>query len=251
MSNALNSDTNKPSLKSHDDPENVFDKITRLIRKGKDGKVIEILSDISIDLNGYDKLGNTPSAVAAFNGRIEVLQYLYDRGADIFKKNRNVGEVMTCFGSRHKVIFDFIVDKDGFNANEICEGGFTPVQNCLQNLVQYGFFGNIEEVRLHLVPEKIEVLRKLVSLGADINHQNSHGRTALMSACLVGSIELVEALVELGADPNFTDAKGGTAIDYALSEEMHTAYAEIFSKVAERPSAAIESAGGTDAPVCH
>jgi len=47
MSSALNSDTNKSSLELHENPENVFDKITRLIRKGKDGRVIEILSDIS------------------------------------------------------------------------------------------------------------------------------------------------------------------------------------------------------------
>jgi hypothetical protein len=59
------------------------------------------------------------------------------------------------------------------------------------------------------------VFYKLLEIGADVNLQDSSGRTALMYAAYNGYINRVNKLLEFGADVNIQDSFGHTALMYA------------------------------------
>ena len=48
--------------------------------------------------------------------------------------------------------------------------------------------------------------------GADVNHQDKHGRTALMLATFRGGHRVIKALIEAGSDVNHQDKRGWTAL---------------------------------------
>lgn len=47
-----------------------------------------------------------------------------------------------------------------------------------------------------------EEIKRLIDKGADINGQNKHGMTPLLTAVSYSCVESVKLLLELGADPN-------------------------------------------------
>ncbi|MGK5088606.1 ankyrin repeat domain-containing protein [Bdellovibrionota bacterium FG-2] len=60
-----------------------------------------------------------------------------------------------------------------------------------------------------------KVVELLLNAGANINHQNIHGMTALMIAAKHGRFEVVKILIEHKADERLKDADGLTAVDWA------------------------------------
>lgn len=63
----------------------------------------------------------------------------------------------------------------------------------------------------------VEEVKKLLAKGADINHQNVDGLTALHQACIDESCDLVEFLVDHGARMDIRDNEGWTALHAAAS----------------------------------
>jgi ankyrin repeat protein len=60
-----------------------------------------------------------------------------------------------------------------------------------------------------------EVLAKIVELGADVNAQDTDGKTALMEASDHGNLEMVQILINAGTDVSIRDQGGNTALHYA------------------------------------
>jgi len=60
-----------------------------------------------------------------------------------------------------------------------------------------------------------EILDILLDYGADINHQNHQGQTALLQAVLDNEDRIVTLLLDRGANLGIADNDGDTAIDYA------------------------------------
>lgn len=60
----------------------------------------------------------------------------------------------------------------------------------------------------------IEVVKKLISYGADVN-QFSQGKTPLMLAARYNNVEIIKLLIESGAKLKAKDEKGNTALKYA------------------------------------
>ncbi len=63
---------------------------------------------------------------------------------------------------------------------------------------------------------KLEVVKFLVSNGAQVDVGDNWGRTALHVAAHWGQLEIVEYLISLGTDINVISNNGHTAMDYAL-----------------------------------
>jgi ankyrin repeat protein len=59
------------------------------------------------------------------------------------------------------------------------------------------------------------IARELVAAGADINRRDRRGRTPLMLAAGLGFVELVQDWLTRGSDPHQTDKKGRNALAYA------------------------------------
>ena len=61
----------------------------------------------------------------------------------------------------------------------------------------------------------VEALKKELAAGADVNEQDSEGRTALQFACGFGELACAEALLEAKATVDAVDNNKNTALHYA------------------------------------
>ena len=66
-----------------------------------------------------------------------------------------------------------------------------------------------------------EIVQALIDTGADVNHQNQFGDTALIWAAHKGHLEIVQTLIDAGADVNHQNIYGDTALKTATWRE-HT-----------------------------
>ncbi|HAS7807851.1 TPA: ankyrin repeat domain-containing protein [Vibrio cholerae] len=209
-------------------PKDMF-RARHLIREFQNEPLFKLLDNSSFDLEGYDDYGNTLALIAAFNGNDAALRYLIDKGVNIFKQNRDMIKTMSCFASRHLSTFRLVNSMIGFDPNESSEDGVSPIQNCLQNLVTRNLvFGHVEKYNLDLVPEKIEIIRLLVEMGANINHANDYGRTVMHNACYSGSLELVTFLISVGAKVDVIDNHGKLPADHSPSAELKEVFNKLF-----------------------
>lgn len=71
--------------------------------------------------------------------------------------------------------------------------------------------GHIAKMAQHVAAEKglVEVLAKLVSLGANIDEKDENDNTALFLASLHGHPDAVKFLLENGANPDIVNVEGG------------------------------------------
>ena len=60
----------------------------------------------------------------------------------------------------------------------------------------------------------------LLHKGADVNLQDTQGRTALIHAVLAGQARAVEQLLESGVDASMTDQEGNSALSYAAMSRL-------------------------------
>lgn len=61
---------------------------------------------------------------------------------------------------------------------------------------------------------RLNIVRELISCGADVNHKNHLGQTALHRACLLGCCDVVAILLQAGAAVHIKDHKGKMAIEH-------------------------------------
>ncbi|KAK7466775.1 hypothetical protein BaRGS_00037140, partial [Batillaria attramentaria] len=71
----------------------------------------------------------------------------------------------------------------------------------------------------------LETCQVLVKIGADLNHRDAKGRTALQWAVLGGLTQLVALLLSLGADVVTMDNTGQTALHAAIASGNHACVA--------------------------
>ena len=62
----------------------------------------------------------------------------------------------------------------------------------------------------------MDEVRRLIKYGANVNHQDHKGKTALHRAAKSGFIETMKVLIELGATIDVKDEKGETALFDAI-----------------------------------
>lgn len=103
---------------------------------------------------------------------------------------------------------------------------------CTPLLLAVEFY--IEE---HDRPTIAEVIRALVTLGADIDAADSGGRNALAIAAAQNQVDLVRLLLELGADPKRRLGNGRTPLDFALDAKAQDAARALAAAHSRSPSA--------------
>lgn len=64
----------------------------------------------------------------------------------------------------------------------------------------------------HLMQSRVQLVELLIAKGAEVNHRDSDGRTALMYAAENGDTQAVNALLRNGALVNLADNEGETAL---------------------------------------
>lgn len=193
----------------------IANKATQLIRERNSSASIKFIKENVSDFDCWNSSGHTLACVAAFNGDLETLKFLAQNGADIFKADRNGALIFSLFASMNFEVLEWASQFEQFDATSAVTGGFSPLCQCLQNLVKRNEFDMVCGYNWHLIPDKMLCVQKLIEMGANLNHANEYGRTALINAVFGNAYEIVMQLLEYNADTKIRCVKGKDAKDYA------------------------------------
>ena len=75
--------------------------------------------------------------------------------------------------------------------------------------------------------EHTKIVELLIKAGANIDLQDSRGRTALYIASLIGHTGIVELLIKAGANIDLQDSRGRTAFDRAKTRRNERDYGNV------------------------
>ena len=179
----------------------------------------------------------TPLYRAAGQGRLDIVKYLIEKGADVNFRGKEWGhtplseaasrgfddviEVLLKAGADPK-----IKDRNGYTAFAIAAlGGQVDAAEALLPTANVNGADNYGNTLLMAATTtgQTEAIRWLVGKGAEVNRVSQleyGGRTALISAAEVGAVESARVLLELGANPHLKMKDGSTALSHALASSM-------------------------------
>lgn len=154
------------------------------------------------DLEERDGNGRTPAHVAAFASNDAALEVLATAGADMNALDNQLYDILTIAA----------VANDPELVSLALFLGNRP------DLITSVYDGTALIAAAHLGHH--EVVRRLITGGAPLDHVNNLGWTALIEAVILGDggpdhVETVRALVKAGADPTIADRDGVTPLRHA------------------------------------
>jgi ankyrin repeat protein len=154
------------------------------------------------DLEARDSHGRTPVHVAAFASNDNALTALAAAGADMNALEQQFYDVVTIAS---------VADDPELVSLAIELGNKT-------DLITSPYRGTALIAAAHL--GHAEVVRRLILGGAQLDHVNNLGWTALMEAIVLGDggpshVDTVKALIEAGADQKIADREGVLPIEHA------------------------------------
>ena len=205
-------DSNGATLLDHAIENNSLIQVKCLVALGADVK--------------YD-FGFTALHDAAYNGSLEIVQWLAEHGLDVKAKDDDgcTALYFACINGNPELV-KWLVEQ-GVDVNAKNAYGKTALHEAawrkgrlelVQYLVERGAEVNIADCEFPVLHNAasagdLEVVQWLVEHGADINAKDMWGRTVLHSAAYGDSVELIQWLVEQGLDINATDNAGETPLD--------------------------------------
>lgn len=165
-----------------------------------DEKMIKFLVEIGnadVNLGKY----NNPLGMAISLGRMELAEYLIDKGADINRQD-NIGRTFLHKAAEggNLAAVKFLVEK-GARLDVLDKWNDTPLHVAANVKVNKGH---------------IEVVDYLVKNGADINL--THNYTPIHLAITRGNLDMVKCLIDNGADLYIKRACDGTPLTYAKQQ---------------------------------
>ncbi|KAK6365891.1 general transcription repressor [Exophiala oligosperma] len=150
--------------------------------------------------------------IAASMGHKEVFEHLLASGADIEARDVNsYTALMGASAGGHQEMFEELLHR-GADPSPVDEDGNTAL-----TLVS-GTRG-----------EKVEIAKMLIDSGADVNHANTAGDTALHVAAARGYASMAKALIDAGADLEKPNQKTNTPLQAALKARKY----EVVNKLLE------------------
>jgi len=166
-----------------------------------DGNFVEVKSLIEKNpelLETKNDAGLSPLNLAAFQGQMDILIFLLDRGANINTgDNEGSNPIHNAAANGKKEIVEFLVNEKGIDVNITDNNGLTPLHFAAGS-------GNIDLVRF------------LILKGAEINACSSTGGTPLHNAIFGDIIAVIELLIDSGSDINIPNQWNVQAIHLAV-----------------------------------
>lgn len=159
--------------------------------------------DYSEMINCKNKFGDIPLFLAVMkNCQLDIIKFLIDKTENIMNTN-NMNENILFFAGENEnaSVLEYLLEEKKLksNINNVTEEG----TSLLLHVARYG--------------NNLEILKKLIDWGADINHCNKDGRTILHMAAINPDVNFVKVVVEdlLYDDIFKSDRTGRTALHYA------------------------------------
>ena len=187
-----------------------------------------------IDANSPDKYGIPVLVKAAESGKLKIVQYLVDNGADIYLRTKFENTALmgaSLFG--HLDIVKYLVNQ-GSDVNAKNAGGETALMRAasqrhlgiVKYLLQNGAdidaqdrFGSTALMK-GAYYGSLNIVRYLTKYGANINVRDDCQNTVLMQAVLEGQLNIVKYLINLGANVDDQNKYGETALIKAVKEKQ-------------------------------
>ncbi|XP_042238641.1 ankyrin repeat and KH domain-containing protein 1-like [Homarus americanus] len=161
------------------------------------------LLDAGAFVDLMDESGWTSLIWAVRNNQTEMVKFLLQYNPDVNIKNKNYGDTALIWGAHNgdlTIVLDLLAA--GALTNLPDNDGDTPL---IQSAGGYG--------------ERAEVTRQLLKYGAQVDHHNNLGWTALMWATRKGHLEVVKLMLAAKADPDKKNFEyGDTALGWASAE---------------------------------
>ena len=204
---------------------------TALMMASRTGSVavVRLLVARGADVNATTTGGHTALMWAAAERHADVVRVLAEIGGDVHartaaptpREGRSSGYERTepRVLSRFEAVNPAALPRDGDRDPPRPEGGFTPLL--------YGVMAG-----------DLDVVRALLSAGADVDDAGPDGVTALMLALTKRHEDIALALLERGADPN--PAGAGYSALHLASATGHTAVAEAILALGADPNLRVE-----------
>ena len=190
-------------------------------------EIIEYLLSLGMTVNMTDKSGRTPLMCACLKGgRLDNIKRLLELGADIQQLEFNDGWSALHFAARDSSpeIIEYLLSL-GMTVNMTSKTGQTPLMcacykggrlDNIKRLLELGADIQIEFndgwSALHFAAtySSPEIIEYLLSLDLTVNMTDKSGRTPLMCACYKGGrLDNIKRLLELGADIQQLDITDG------------------------------------------
>lgn len=153
------------------------------------------------NVNVLTKDGETPLHYAALHGQDSTVELLIDNGAGVNTVDNNGSSPLHWAVYRDtdyaQALMSAMVEHEVLDSDEAAPKRFMSVF-------------------LNSFVAREETIRRLVAAGADVNHKNSWGNTALHDAANFGYLLCVKTLLSLKADPNIRNDAGWTPLTGAI-----------------------------------
>lgn len=172
-------------------------------REGTD-EIIRFLLESGAKVRVKDRKGYTPLIWASENS-LEAVNMLLARGADA---SAAAEDGMTPF---IRSIFGIIT---GDVTTEVCDTLLAHGAEINSSLTG-GNTGGMTALLFAANKEMPGLVAYLISKGAEVNHRDDRGETALMRASMEGDLKTVKILLEAGADRSLESKEGMTALSIA------------------------------------
>ncbi|PSN31502.1 hypothetical protein C0J52_24502 [Blattella germanica] len=154
---------------------------------------------IDIDVRHEFKIGYTPLTIAAQKGHLQVVDFLHSNGSNLNTEcYKGQTPLSSAAEGRHLEITTFLLE-NGVNVNNKSYNPFSAV-------AYEGY---------------LDIMKLLLSYGADINLVDNFFGTALNAAANKGETETVNFLLSKGANMHITDNEGRSAL-HALASFWNT-----------------------------
>ncbi|HSS21777.1 MAG TPA: ankyrin repeat domain-containing protein [Pyrinomonadaceae bacterium] len=163
-----------------------------------DSTAVDGFISAGVNPNAKDaETGASALILAATKDELEVVQVLLHGGADVnLKDNFGYTATLRALQYDHDEIAELLVEQPGLDVN-------AQAQRAPTVLMSYAWRG------------REDLVKKLLSLGANPNLTDPGGDTALHGAAQVGSVPMTTMLLKAGANPNAKNKVGGTPLMWA------------------------------------
>ncbi|WP_108682274.1 quinoprotein dehydrogenase-associated putative ABC transporter substrate-binding protein [Methyloceanibacter sp. wino2] len=189
----------------------------------RDSDMIAFLLDKGADPNLADRDGWTPLLHAAFRNHVPSIEALAKGGADLDK----------AAPSGVTPLAIAIMEAKFFAANALMDAGakldepvgaerLTPLMMVATQPLKSG-----RAARFNQGASSVDVARRLIEGGADVDARSTKGVTPLMIAATHNNPPLIGLLLQAGADPDVKTPGGQTALDIAKANQSEAAILQL------------------------
>lgn len=194
--------------------------LTLAAKKGF-SSTVQLLLNAGAEINATSAYGTTALINAAIGNHTDIVQMLLEAGASVPHRDID-GRGALCYAylnENEDMVKLLIAAGATLNLAEAAECGQTEqVRHMLKNGADVNEGAPIVGSALN---EHRDIVRALITAGANVNAQDIAGNTALHHAVHWGNTDIAEQLLAAGADVNIANDWGETPCSIAV-EEGHT-----------------------------